>query len=106
MNLKKKARRRRYSAEEKAAVLTRYASSGKTQVAFCREAGITVPTLAAWRRATPPPSITRSGELVEVKLPAPAEARLEVNGCRVWVGVGTSPAWLGAVVRQLRACSI
>jgi len=27
-----------------------------------------------------------------------------VNGCTLRVGIGTSPAWLGAVVQQLRAC--
>ena len=103
MNWRQKARRRRYSAGEKVALLTRYANSGKTQAAFCREAGIAVPTLAAWRRATPQ-LVARPGELVEVRLPSLAEVRLEVNGCSVWVSVGTSPAWLGAVVQQLREC--
>jgi len=107
MNLPEKTRRRRYSAEEKAAIMTRYASCGKTQAAFCREGGIAVPTFAAWRRRATPRAIARPGDLVEVKLPglaASAEVRLEVNGCSVWVSVGTSPAWLGAVVQQLRAC--
>ncbi len=103
MNLIERASRRRYSAEEKRAVVARYVSSGKTQRAFCREAGITVPTLLAWRKALPRP-VVRDGELVEVMLPALAEARLEVNGCTLRVGVGTSPAWLGAVVRHLRSC--
>ena len=84
-------------------MVTRYVSSGKTQTAFCREAGITVPTLLAWRKALPRP-VVRDGELVEVMLPTLAEARLEVNGCTLRVGVGTSPAWLGAVVRHLRSC--
>jgi transposase-like protein len=103
MNLIERARRRRYSAEEKTAVVARYVSSGKTQTAFCREAGITVPTLLAWRKAQPRP-VVRDGDLVEVMFPATAEVRLEVNGCTLRVGVGTSPAWLGAVVRHLRPC--
>jgi len=103
MNFIERARRRRYSAEEKTAVVARYVSSGKTQTAFCREAGITVPTLLAWRKALPRP-VVRDGDLVEVMLPATAEVRLEVNGCMLRVGVGTSPAWLGAVVRHLRSC--
>jgi transposase-like protein len=103
MNLIERAKRRRYSAEEKTGLVARYLRSGKTQVAFCAEAGITVPTLAAWRRALPQ-SAPRDGDLVEVMLPALAEVRLEVNGCTLRVGVGTSPAWLGAVVQHLRAC--
>ena len=106
MNFIERAGRRRYSAEEKTAVVARYVSSGKTQTAFCREAGITVPTLAAWRKALPRP-VVRDGDLVEVALPALAaltEVRLEVNGCTLRVGVGTSPAWLGAVVQHLRSC--
>lgn len=104
MNLNEKPRRRRYSAEEKTELLARYAISGKTQGVFCREAGIAVPTLAAWRRAAMPPEV-RAGALVEVRMPSLTEAiRLEVNGCSLWVRVGTSPAWLGAVVQQLRAC--
>ena len=104
MNLHEKTRRRRYSAEEKAALMTQYASCGKTQAAFCREAGIAVPTFAAWRGRGAPEVISRPAALVEVKLPLSAEVRLEVNGCSVWVSVGTSPVWLGAVVQQLRAC--
>lgn len=103
MSFIERARRRRYSAGEKTAVVARYVSSGKTQTAFCREAGITVPTLMAWRKALPRP-VVRDGDLVEVMLPATAEVRLEVNGCTLRVGVGTSPAWLGAVVRHLRSC--
>ena len=105
MNLIERAKRRRLSAEGKAAVVARYQGSGKTQVVFCRETGITVPTLAAWRKALPLQPRLREGELVEVTLPRLGEARLEVNGCTLSVGVGTSPAWLGAVVQQLRACS-
>ena len=78
-------------------------SSGKTQTAFCREAGITVPTLLAWRKALPRPAV-RDGDFMEVMLPATPEVRLEVNGCTLKIGVGTSPAWIGAVVRQLRPC--
>ncbi len=103
MNLNKRAKRRRYRAEEKSALVASYVRSGKTQLAFCREVGITVPTLLAWRRALPQP-VVRDGTLVEVRVPALAEVRLEVNGCTLRVGVGTSPAWLGAVVHHLRSC--
>jgi transposase-like protein len=39
---------RRYSADERAAIVARYKQSNQTQVAFCAQAGIAVPTLIAW----------------------------------------------------------
>lgn len=105
MNTTEKRKRRRYSAEEKAALLARYRESGQTQMAFCREAGLAVPTLSAWRvQAARMPERRVAGALVDVTLPPVADVVLEVNGCTLRVDVGTSPAWLAALVHRLRPC--
>lgn len=87
-------------------LLARFAASGQTQAAFCRANDIMVPTFAQWRSRVPQPAGAGDGRLVEVALAARAPALLlEVNGCTLHVPVGMAPAWIGALVRALRACS-
>ena len=86
----------------------RYQRSGQTQVAFCAQAGISVPTLIAWckrTRTSASRSLTLSTSLVEVKLPLTIESvvTLEVNGCTLRVSAGTPVDWLGSLVQTLRA---
>ena len=87
-------------------MVRRYQRSGQTQVAFCAQAGISVPTLIAWCRGER--LVANRGprtSLMEVKLPLTIESvvTLEVNGCTIRVSTGTSVEWLGSLIQKLRA---
>lgn len=100
-----KKKHRRYSADERAVIVARYKQSNQTQVAFCAQAAIAVPTLIAWcKRTRSSAHRSRSASLLEVKLPlAMASAvTLEVNGCTIRMSTGTSVEWLGSLIQKLR----
>jgi transposase-like protein len=101
-----KEKHRRYSADEQAAIVARYKQSNQTQVAFCAQAGIAVPTLIAWcRRTRASAHRSRSPSLLEVKLPLAlaSSVTLEINGCTIRMSPGTSVEWLGSLIQKLRA---
>lgn len=116
-------RRRSWSAEEKAAIVTESAEPGATVCAVARRHGLTPQQLFTWRRAlrveaeaafvpvvvAPPPEpepapkpaptrrrsrgSSRSGGLIE----------LEIDGVVVRVGRGSDAKTVAAVIRALKA---
>jgi transposase-like protein len=110
---------RKRSAEEREGLLARFARSGQTQARFCRENHLSLSTLTYWlrqeRQRVPRPvdgqlvQLPRSvagmcmaapGEptagTVQIRLPSQIELR---------VGVGADPAWVGALLQGVLACS-
>jgi transposase-like protein len=69
-------RQYRASAEQRLQMIEQFHSSGLTQAAFCKQSGISLPTLSYWLRKTRPASEIPPPVLFnEVKLAAPGIAQ-------------------------------
>lgn len=79
----RRRRRLRRSAEEIAAILAKYRSSGLTQKAFAKSEGLSFSTLTSWLRrlrAGDPARAGRPPRLVRVNVTEPIVRRFEVAG--------------------------
>jgi hypothetical protein len=107
------------SSQEATAILARYRGSGLGLRRFAQEVGIPAARLHYWlyqkhrpgvHRRSPPPTPPASAPLFqEVKLagalPSSASWAIEIslpNGVVSRFGAGSSPEWIGAVVRALQ----
>lgn len=96
-NTKTQRRGRRLSPAEREELLGRYEESGKTQKAFCEEAGISVATLVLWRCKR------GSGELIEMAMPAVGVMEIVLpGGLLMRVVAGTALGWVTQVIGSLR----
>jgi transposase-like protein len=97
--------RRRWSAADRERILTIYPERKGTQAEFCREQGVSVPTLAVWLRDSRVRSPVGNPGLVELR-PGPVGANdvlVELmGGVTVRVPPGTEPHWLAQVIAALR----
>jgi hypothetical protein len=96
---------RRWTARERECVIERYRASGKTQRAFCKEAGISLGSLTNWLRERRGVSDEhRTGKLIEVALPSESTGCIEValSGIIVRIPSGTSPEWAATLITLLR----
>ncbi|MFA5262845.1 MAG: hypothetical protein WC378_03400 [Opitutaceae bacterium] len=99
------AKRRRYSAEEKQAILAAYEQRTTTQKRFCLEKRVSLPTLHSWMRKAG--SRESAGEFVELQPRArPGDGlALEIelrDGTVLRIAAGTDPRWLGQLLLMLR----
>lgn len=107
----RRRRRRRWTAEQKAALLARFATSELTATRFCREIGVHAATFSQWRRrlAVPPGAVGRTG-FAQVNVVEPSASRapresvlVELDsGVRVSVPVGADPVWVGRLLQSVR----
>jgi transposase-like protein len=97
--------RRRWSAADKERILAGYAQREGTQAEFCREQGVSVPTLAVWLRNSRGQPRAGNPGLVELR-PGPIGANdvlVELmGGVTVRIPPGTEPRWLAQVIAALR----
>lgn len=97
--------RRRWSAADRERILADYPRREGTQAEFCRQQGVSVPTLAVWLRNGRAQSPAGNPGLVELR-PGPVGANdvlVELmGGVTVRVPPGTEPQWLAQVIAALR----
>ena len=98
-------RQRHWSAADRERILAIYSEREGTQAEFCREQGVSVPTLAVWLRNSRGQSPAGSPGLVELR-PGPigcSDVLVELlGGVTVRVPPGTEPRWLAQVIAALR----
>ncbi len=104
-----RARRRRWSTEQKTELLTRFASSGQTAAAYWRATGLSEATFSNWCRRRTQATSDPPGRFAAVRMGAAspdAEAgAVSVpcpGGISVTIAVGTDPHWIGQLVAALR----
>ena len=93
-------RRKRHSVAEKKEILSAFDASGLTQKEFCAQHGISVATLAVWRKklsAENPPGFIR------LDLPPPrGEASVHFpNGVELRVPCDAAPEWIAELCGRL-----
>jgi transposase len=102
-------RRRRWTAEQKAEVLQRFASSGRSLTQFCEQAGLSTGMISAWRRRHRTDATRGFAQVrLTAAVPSPSAAPVVVRwGERVRLDVpaGTDPVWLGRLLQQLADAS-
>jgi transposase-like protein len=101
-------RRRRWTGEQKAALLARFAASELTATRFCREFGVHAATFSQWRRRSAvQPSASGKTGFAQVKMEESSASHesvlVELNGgVRVSVPVGADPVWVGRLLQSVR----
>jgi transposase-like protein len=109
--MSKRARRVRWTPEERAEWLELYRASGQTVAAFCRANEIAYASLSLWLRQSEPAPSSDGGEWVEVQmdgLRCTAETAVKVHlpgGAGLEIVPGTDPLWLAQLVRALTPVS-
>jgi len=95
--------RRRWTAKEKAAWLSRFEESGLSAFAFSRKMGLPYSSFCFWRRQLPARSQAARPGFAEVRVAIPALPSIVTvhlpSGARLEIAVGADPAWLAAVIR-------
>jgi transposase-like protein len=97
--------RHRWSAADKEKILAVYPQREGTQAEFCREQGVSVPTLAVWLRKSRAQSPAGNPGLVELRPGRIGSSDVLVEllgGVTVRVPPGTEPRWLAQVIAALR----
>lgn len=97
------AGRRRWSEDERSALLAACAQSGLSVKAFAAAADVPYTTIVYWKRRA---SMESAARFVPVEIERRGEARIEVvvGDVVVRVGADFDDALLVRVVRTLRAC--
>jgi hypothetical protein len=97
---------RRYSDAEKQSIVAAFATRTGTQLEFCRQHRVSLPTLKRWMALSSGRGVGAAGF---IELPPPQEGWREgviaaalAGGVTLWIPAQTDPSWLGNLIRGLR----
>lgn len=108
----------RRSAGEREGLLARFRRSGQSQKRFCEENNLALSTLQYWLSQEHPQRQPRDASFVQLAVPVaaaglPGAGELPMGAVQIrlpsqlelQVAAGADPAWVGALLRGVLACS-